>query len=251
MTRLTPSGIVLDPTPISYDVNGPGGLGDIGFRDGVFYVLGTTDVDGGSRLWVWRIGQGDAGVNDAFVIDSPNDVGAVAAGPASDAGTLIFAYTRKVFSSPWRAPRLYLASVGDDLVNGQACGRHSDCASRVCVGGVCCSSVAACTIDAGAIDAGAADAGTLDSGGSGGGGLSADAGVPDASFVEGPDAGGATTPDAGAAVTSDSSSEVDGGARPRSGRYRVGCGCRAPGESVLALGLFALAALVRRRPSRS
>jgi len=141
--RLGLDGGVLDDAPTEFEVASrqyAHNLGDIGVRQGVFYVLGTEfKADGGSSLWVW-LRPVDGGVPEPLPreIDDLDGVTSVAAGPPTSDGSLLIAFAR-TRADEWWGPRVYLGTLGDLRDAGSACGRNSDCVSGRCVEQLCCA----------------------------------------------------------------------------------------------------------------
>lgn len=124
-------------------------LGDIGVRDGVFYVLGNLAQDAGAVPWVWRV-SADGGVIDPapIVFDDLVGVRNLVAGPTLTDGSLLIAYTRTL--DDWaQSPRVFVRSIGDRLDAGSACERNTDCLSNRCAQAVCCESAEACPSEGG------------------------------------------------------------------------------------------------------
>lgn len=241
--RLRFDGGVLDQPALTItmkEVPGATSLQDIGYRAGVFHVLGVTATDAGSNLWVWSIGE-DGGISASTVIEAPTDVLSVAAGPPISNSKMLFAYTRAVSGWGPSVQRAMLAALGDDLSLGATCARNSECGSRVCEKQVCCVQVGACTpADSGTPDGGFSDAGVADAGG----------GLSDAGAAS--DAGGVG--DSGAGETDAGQAVADGGVttpNPDAGHigstpsdYAVGCSCESSSGLV---AVIALVGLCRRR----
>lgn len=143
-TRFDLDGGAIDAVPFMTDEPERVAVRDIGVRNGVFHVMGlASDGDGGSSLWVWRVGV-DGG---SRVYRDINEINAVVAGPLLDDGSLSFAYSQNQPDWSPIVQRVYLRSIIEPVEVGMPCERGSDCASGFCTDGLCCATEHGCDLE--------------------------------------------------------------------------------------------------------